>query len=312
MIRIEALDYAAPFCSPQCQEGIVSLSHQRLIILAAKIGEVFDQVTIPLRYTPRRMVLHGKTRRIVIVESDQRVVLDQYKGKAGDNALEDQEMGYTKGTKGTWASCLQIFDPTQKALIATVDIDVNEAALSACSAVFTGHEGQYLVVGTARDSGNEGCKGISSGFLYTYLLLEGKDVPLELTHRTPVEETPYCVASYKGKLLVGIGNKLRLYEYGKKKLIKKVDYKNFQTNVANIQTIGDRIFVSDSTSSFQVLTYKPQENIFVSIAEDSLPRWVTTATLLDYTTIVASDKFENVFVMRLPQSTVNFFWESLL
>jgi splicing factor 3B subunit 3 len=40
----------------------------------------------------------------------------------------------------------------------------------------------------------------------------------------------------------------------------------------------------------------------VEIADDVLPRWITAAAVLDYHTVVGADKFENVFVCRLPES----------
>ena len=35
-------------------------------------------------------------------------------------------------------------------------------------------------------------------------------------------------------------------------------------------------------------------------ADDIIPRWLTSAVVLDYDTIAGVDKFENFFVCRLP------------
>lgn len=94
-----------------------------------------------------------------------------------------------------------------------------------------------------------------------------------------------------------------MYDFGKKKLLKKTEMKGFQAGVNTISVMGDRIYVTDLSDSFHVLKFKPKELTFFEFADDVLPRWITSACLLDYNTIVGADKFENVFVCRLPQSS---------
>jgi len=48
---------------------------------------------------------------------------------------------------------------------------------------------------------------------------------MELVHRTPVEDVPYAICPFQGKVLIGIGKTLRLYDYGKKKMLKKSENK---------------------------------------------------------------------------------------
>jgi hypothetical protein len=43
---------------------------------------------------------------------------------------------------------------------------------------------------------------------------------LELLHKTQVEGIPGALAAFKGRLLAGVGPVLRLYELGKKKLLR--------------------------------------------------------------------------------------------
>ena len=47
--------------------------------------------------------------------------------------------------------------------------------------------------------------------------------PLAL--QTPVEDVPQCFAPFRGMLLAGVGNRLRLYALGKKRLLRKCEYK---------------------------------------------------------------------------------------
>ena len=56
-LSYESLEYASGFASEQCPEGIVAISTNTLRILALeKLGAVFNQVSHPLKYTPRRFV----------------------------------------------------------------------------------------------------------------------------------------------------------------------------------------------------------------------------------------------------------------
>ncbi len=119
--------------------------------------------------------------------------------------------------------------------------------------------------------------------------------------QTPVEELPMAFAEFQGKLLAGIGNYVRLYEIGKKKLLKKCETKKLTSLITGLNINGQRIFVNTMNESFHVLRYKPNENQLYLFADDSLTRWLTCAAVLDYDTIAGCDKFENFFVYRLPQ-----------
>lgn len=48
---------------------------------------------------------------------------------------------------------------------------------------------------------------------------------MELLHKTSVDEAPTALCAYQGKLLVGVGRMLRLYDLGKKKLLRKCENK---------------------------------------------------------------------------------------
>ncbi len=45
--------------------------------------------------------------------------------------------------------------------------------------------------------------------------------------------------------------------------------------------------------------YKAPENKLLVFADDSQPRWITSAAMVDYNTVIAGDRFGNVFVNRL-------------
>jgi hypothetical protein len=57
---------------------------------------------------------------------------------------------------------------------------------------------------------------------------------LDLVHKTPVDEVPTAIASFQGRILVGVGRMLRLYDMGRKKLLRKCENKVSDLNVISI------------------------------------------------------------------------------
>ena len=119
-------------------------------------------------------------------------------------------------------------------------------------------------------------------------------------HRTTVDEMPGAICPFNGKLLVGIGRTLRLYELGKKKLLRKAENKHIPSFIVDIKVKGHRIFVSDVQCSMHFLRFKPMENTLVIFADDTVHRWITTSCLLDYRSVAVGDKFGNISVLQLP------------
>lgn len=55
--------------------------------------------------------------------------------------------------------------------------------------------------------------------------MNDKCTDVELIHKTPVDEVPNAICAFQGKVLVGIGRMLRLYDIGRKKLLRKCENK---------------------------------------------------------------------------------------
>jgi len=62
--------------------------------------------------------------------------------------------------------------------------------------------------------------------------------------------------SWDEKILAGVGNCMRSYEIGRKKVLRKAEIKNLSSPVNTIQTSGKRIFVTELCDSFHMYTYK--------------------------------------------------------
>jgi len=88
---------------------------------------------------------------------------------------------------------------------------------------FSGRDDQYIVVGTVKDLQLRP-RSLTCDYLLLYKLSHTGD-QLELVHRTEVDDLPAAIAPFQGRLLVGVGRYLRIYDYGKKKLLRKCENK---------------------------------------------------------------------------------------
>jgi splicing factor 3B subunit 3 len=102
-------------------------------------------------------------------------------------------------------------------------------------------------------------------------------------------------------LIVTVGKVLRIYDMGKRKLLRKCEQKNFPNFLVSVCTSGDRVIVGDVAESFHFVKYKRAENQLNIFADDNVPRWVSCYTQLDHDSLAGADKFGNIFVLRLPQ-----------
>lgn len=286
-ISYEALDFAAPFCSEQVPEGIVGVARNTLRVIAVdRLGQFFNQQTLRLRYTPRRLAIHPDHSVLVVVEADAQTVPWRQRqqaaaaaaeqggegaeaaaaegaaevpldvaGPEGDEALAAREeaLGPPRGAPGQWASCIRVVDPSSLESTHCVELDNNEAALCLCLAPFEADPtaGSLLCVGTAKGL-QFNPRSAEGGFVRVYRLSpNGRS--LEFVHSTDVGGVPRAMVAFKGRLLVGVGGALRLYDLGKKRLLRKCEYRGLPTEVASLHVSGSRVFVGDAQESFLFL-----------------------------------------------------------
>lgn len=322
-LSYDVLQFATSFSSKQCHEGLVAVSGPSLRVFSIeKLGEVFNQTTIPLDYTPRRMGIHPVTQKIVIIQSDHNsfnktelqkihdkeiddMDTDNKQKEEKDLSLNDYGITYKPSSNsGKWASYIQIIDPIKKRIISTVEIGENEACFSMAICNFS--KEYYLVVGTGKNVNLYPRKN-DGGFLHVYKFTQ--DSKLEFIHKTEMEDIPTSLCSFGDRVLVGMGKFLRIYELGKKKLLKKSENKNFPNVITTVSHMGARVYVGDVMESFQFVKYKKEEQTLNIFADNTTPRWVTSQAIIDYNTLAGGDKFGNIFLVRVPHDVQDTFEE---
>ncbi|KAG2723651.1 hypothetical protein I3760_02G179300 [Carya illinoinensis] len=273
-LSYETLEYAASFASDQCAEGVVAVAGDALrVFTIERLGETFNETVIPLRYTPRKFVLQPKRKLLVIIESDQGAFAAEEREAAKkecfeavgtgenengnmeqmenggdedkDDPLSDEHYGYPKAESDRWVSCIRVLDPKTATTTCLLELQDNEAAFSICTVNFHDKEyGTLLAVGTAKGLQFWPKRSLAAGFIHIYRFLEdGRS--LELLHKTQVEGVPTALCQFQGRLLAGIGNVLRLYDLGKRRLLRKCENKLFPNSIVSIHTYRDRIYVGD-------------------------------------------------------------------
>ncbi|VDQ10322.1 unnamed protein product [Trichobilharzia regenti] len=122
---------------------------------------------------------------------------------------------------------------------------------------------QFLVVALVKDLilNPRSCSG---GCLRTYRIWDNGE-RLEFLHETPVDDFPAALCAFQGRLLVGVGNRLRIYDLGKKKLLKKCENKHIPTLI-NAVLDASTVAVSDKFGNVVILRLPP--NVIDDIEDD--------------------------------------------
>ncbi|KKY32709.1 putative pre-mrna-splicing factor rse1 [Diaporthe ampelina] len=305
------LEWGWSFNSEQCVEGIVGIHANYLRIFSIeKLSENLIQKSIPLAYTPKKLVKHPEQPYFYTIEADnntlppelrQQLLADPGVVNGDSTVLPPEDFGYPRG-RGRWASCINVVDPASEEPGVTyrVDLDGNEAAVSVAVVPFASQDGEsFLIVGTAKDL-ILNPRQFTEGYIHIYRFQEnGRE--LEFIHKTKVEEPPMALLPFQGRLLAGIGTTLRIYDLGLRQLLRKSQAEVTPNLIVSLQAQGNRIVVSDVQQGVTYVVYKPETNKIIPFVSDTVNRWVTSTTMVDYESVAGADKFGNVWILRCPE-----------
>ncbi|CAK0850913.1 unnamed protein product [Prorocentrum cordatum] len=233
---------------------------------------------MPLSYTPRRFVPlppavlpsagHGAGDPIMlaVLEADHNAYNEETKReiraalkkikltRAADDELDDvkdeneneeedlpeAQVGTFKAGEGKWGSCVRIINPSNLSAVFKLDLDIDEAALCLTVCYFSQLANQpCLVVGTVYNM-TLYPRHAPKATIKTYMYDERYH--LQLIHSTPLDDVPLCLFPFEGRLLASVGKALRIYELGKRKLLRRdCEYKNIPEGIMWIHVKGEKI-----------------------------------------------------------------------
>ncbi|KAF0988259.1 hypothetical protein HZS_5237, partial [Henneguya salminicola] len=324
-LTYEPLEFASSLSTEHCPEGIVAVAQNSLrILVAEKLGQIFNKTSYPLKYTPRKFLLEPNSKIFFIIECEynslnSQSVIEKKRHMANEmrealvmgespervqsyisNFLEG-DADSAKAGIGKWASLIRVFDPIKRETLDLHEFAQDEGLHCMTLGRFTNRLVDHcLIVGTS--SGLILNPRVSKGgAFYTFVIqfFQDGNVRLQIMHRTPLDEVPGAVLAFHGRVVAGVGNLLRIYDLGKQKLLKKCENKRIPSLITNIISTGHRLVIFDAQESFHFVKYKPYENQLVIFADDVTPRWITAGCLLDFNTMAGADKFGNIFAIRL-------------
>lgn len=291
------LNFVWSFSSEDIPRGAVAIESNNLRIFSLdRLGDKIKQDSVGLAHTPRRMTQNSFSTYFYVISSDNNTSRKEDPNEVSDDY---KQFGYSR-QKGLWASAIEIVDPVDLTIVSRIILEENEAAFSITSCKFDSRDKEYLVIGTAKDQIMIP-KSCSGAFVCVYDYVDGGR-NLELVHKTPMEEAPLAMIEFQGRLLVGVGRSVRLYDIGLKRLLRKAEVSiDFVTAITSLNTQGNRIVVGDIKNSLTYVVYKEKENALIPFADDVIARNITCCTMLDYDTCVAGDRFGNIFILRCPR-----------
>lgn len=313
-----AFEHAYSFHSELCRFGVVCVTDKHLAIFSPEgYSRAFDLRKVPLSYTPRQSCLHPNTGHLLVVEADHNADplpvrqelhnqmttpnADADKSQGESPELPDTLYGAPKPGPKQWGSVIRMIDLESGQTLDCISLDNNEAAVSITTCSFSEHSGEVFVcVGTAKDLVLQPKRSCSGGFIHVYSIVD-KGRKLRLLHKKPVKDIPGALTMYDHRLLAGIGKSLKIYDLGKRnpQLLRKCENNSFPNHIVSIATTRERIIVGDIQESVHFVKYSRPGSLSI-FADDSTPRWMTSFDVLDYNSVAGSDKFGNVFVLRLP------------
>lgn len=292
-LMFDAMTHVSSFSTELCPDGLLGISGETLrIFTIPQLGGELKMDSLPLSYTPRKMAIHPSDPSLFyVVESDHRV-----------NAPSSQEdaatYGLPRASASHWASYIRIVDAKNMSTRYHLALEQDEAAFSVALVPFAAAGNElFLVVGSAVGV-TPSPSSMRTAYLTTYRLVDDGH-RLELVHKTEVDGLPLAIHAFHGRMLAGIGPYVRIFEMGTKKLLRKCQSKPFPSPVVSLNVQGLRVIVGDMQESVHYVVYKQATNSLVSFADDTMPRWTTAAIMLDYDTVMAGDKFGNLYILRI-------------
>ncbi|PTB46472.1 Pre-mRNA-splicing factor rse1 [Trichoderma asperellum] len=305
------LEWGWNFTSEQCEEGIVGIQGQTLRIFSVdRLGDTLIQNSIPLTYTPKKMVKHPEHPLFYVIEADNhtlspdlcaKLLADPARVNGDSKVLPPEEFGHPRGNR-RWASCISVVDPLAEdgQVLQKIDLEENEAAVSLAIVTFASQDNEtFLVVGTGKDM-VVNPRSFSDAYVHIYRF-EQEGRGLVFIHKTKVEEPPMAIIPFQGRVLVGIGKTLRIYDLGMRQLLRKTQAEAAPQLINSLSSQGNRIIVGDVQQGITYVVYKQTTNKLIPFVDDTVARWTTCSAMVDYETVAGGDKFGNIFIVRSPQ-----------
>ncbi|KAG0137768.1 CPSF A subunit region-domain-containing protein [Tuber indicum] len=273
------------FRSEQCPQGMVGSQGQNLrIFTIEKLRDNLKQESIPLSYTPRKMLKHLDQPVFYVAEADANTLSVATKQKLRNSAqkgdtieLAPTEFGNQRG-EGHRASCIYVVDPISNEVTERIELEGNETTISIAAVSFSSRDDEWFLV---------------------RFLIDGKE--LEPIHKPKVDQPAVALLGFQGSLLAEIGKELNINDSGMKQLLRNARSQVAPNLINVLETQGSRIRVLDVQESVTFVVYGYQDKRLIPFAGDMIPRFTKCTATVDYETVAGGDRFGNFWIFRCAQ-----------
>jgi splicing factor 3B subunit 3 len=327
-IPVEAFESACSLTSSLYPEALVLLSKTSFkVVTLDGHNQVFSRAVMSLPRTPRKIAAIPKSRYCVVLLSQHSIAAandpssnsmdqdgddDDDDDNDGDDQDEDdqnqegQSSDERRHTQRPWESTLELIEPLSGRHVKSLPLGDNCAALTLSvieSAAVA--DTALVVVGCAQDLDMM----TRTGKRYVLKVFAAADCKKNCTlkplYETEIERFPTAMSNCNGRLAVGMGSVLRIYDISHKALLRVCDFAGFPSTspISRIASQDNRIFVGHLSNSISILRMNDRSHMMELLASDtSHPRFITALASLSRSVVCGGDMFGNVFVMNIPES----------
>ncbi|CAF3432385.1 unnamed protein product [Rotaria sp. Silwood1] len=175
---------------------------------------------------------------------------------------------------------------------ASVKLLNNEEAISLCVLTFADDPSiPYIAVGTTIICNDEDDPKYGRIILFRY-----KNGHMNMISEKELNEVPLKMLPFHGKLLVSIGNGIRLYTFSLEnhELIQLSQTSTESVECLELKVKDDFILTGDLMRSLTIFRYNIDENKFENIAHDPHPQWTIACEFIDDDAFVCAEDGGNL------------------
>lgn len=301
-VNLKQVEYMCQFSSKMYPECLILLSSG-----AMKIGTM-DNIqklhirSLNLNETVRRLCYQPETKSFGLIscrlestnQSVNALCSNQFAVKHGSMVPLNTET-FSKSTDFSTGfidiqniNSFLILDQNTFECLYSVRLQPNEFALSIISMRF---DDSYYVIGCAQM--NEDEPEPKQGRLIIFKLSDNK---LNYISEHSTKGAPYCMTNLNNKLIVGISNQLKIYEFKDGQLESIASYSD-NVFITHIQCKNEFIITCDIMKSCSVLAYREDTRHFELVAKDFKPIWLSSVDIVDDDNFIMCDCFNNIITL---------------
>ncbi|CAF0960255.1 unnamed protein product [Rotaria sordida] len=266
------------------------------LTLVTDMGVILGRIDDIQKLHVRSLILGESVKRIAYMDEEKiYIILTQYMDLYQTDNIAPikkmKELTEQQQQDDAYNSIVVLDQHTHEAHT-SVKLLNNEEATSLCVLTFADDPSiPYIAVGTTIVFNDEDVPKCGRLILFRY-----KNGHMNMVAEKELNDIPYRMLPFQGKLLVSIGTSIRLYKFSLEnhELIQLSKTSIECVECLELKVKDDFILTGDLMRSLTVLRYNVDENKFENIAHDPHPQWTKACEFIDDDTFVCAEDGGNI------------------